>query len=113
MKTTLYLVHNPYKRYKRRFSRSENEKWALFNQNKFLINYIVNKLDHNHNLSITIADLCKFLHIGGKLEEMVFEIYDSCRLKPYDTHNHDPQISIVENNSWIGPSLQKNIQNTR
>ena len=111
MRTNLYLVHNPYKRYKRKFLRSENEKWVIFNQNKFLINYMVNKLDYNNNPPST-EDLCKFLHINGKLKEMVLEIYDMCKLKPYDTRNHDPQISIVKNNSWIGPSLQRNIQNS-
>ena len=40
---------------------------------------------------------------------MILEIYEGCKLKPYDTKNYDPQISIVTRNSWIGPSLQKKL----
>ena len=36
-------------------------------------------------------------------------MYEKCKLKPYDIHNHDPQISIVKDNSWIGPHLQKKL----
>ena len=77
MRTNLYLVHNPYKRYKRKFLRSENEKWVIFNQNKFLINYMVNKLDYNNSGSTSTEDLCKFLHINGKLKgKKANDVYD-------------------------------------
>ena len=110
MKTKLFLIHNPYKRYERIFKRSINEKWVIFNKNKFLINYVVNKIDYIDKTSMDVDDLCKFLNIGKELKEIILEIYEICKIKPYDIHNHDPQISIVKNNSWLSSSLQTKLK---
>ncbi len=109
MKSNLFLIHNPYKQYTRIFNRSKNEKWVLFNKNKILINYTVNRMNTLEKVNLTTDELCKLLNIEGTLKKMILEIYEGCKLKPYDTKNYDPQISIVTRNSWIGPSLQKKL----
>lgn len=109
MGTNLFLIHNPYKQYTRIFNRSKNKKWVLFNKNKFLINYTVNRINTLDKTKLTCDELCKLLNIEGTLKEIILEIYENCKLKPYDTKNYDPQISIVKNNTWIGPSLQKKL----
>ena len=111
MKTELYLIHNPYKRYMKNFRRSKNEKWILFNKHKVLVNYVVNKLCCKKEPTLTIEDLSKFLNLNDKVKEMVLEIYEMCKLKPYDVHNHDPEISLVKNHSWFDISLQKKLKN--